>query len=163
MNIPTPAEQRQTYLAQLQPHIGEPILAIGFLSSAGYAAGLRKDYTAGKAIGMFSMLGGRMFRKQAVGARVEESRNDLVAVTASSVHLFEFPKRGEPFTAEVAPTVWNRSDIRVTADAKGKHAQPLHVAFANGEVQDYDISNGARDWATFSDAMRDLLLTPVGA
>ena len=83
------------------------------------------------------------------------------AVTATSVHLFEFPKRGEAFSVTAAPTVWQRSAITVTVGAKGKLAQPLHVAFADGTSADYDISSGARDYATFSDAMRDLLLAPV--
>ncbi|WP_426573911.1 hypothetical protein [Aquihabitans sp. McL0605] len=161
MKIPSAAEQRQTYLAQLQPHIDEPILAVGFLASAGYAAGLTKDYAAAGALRTLSPIAGRLFRKQQVSARVDAARNDLVAVTAHRVHLFEFPKRGEAFAVTGPPDVWNRSEIRVTAEAKGKYAQLIHVAFADGETRDYDISNGARDYATFSDDMRDLLLAPV--
>lgn len=162
MKIPSPAEQRQTYLAQLQPRVPEPILTIGFLSTAGYAAGLMKDYGTGKSIGMLSPLVGRMFRKQAVTTRVEASRNDLVAVTATRVYRFEFPKRGEPFTASAPPVVWDRSRFSATVEPKSRYAQPIHIAFADGRTEDYEIANGARDYATFSDAMRELLLVPVG-
>ena len=163
MKIPTPAEQRAAYLAQLQPHVPEPILAIGFLSSAGYAEGLRKDHAAGKAMGLFSPLVGRLFRRQATSTLVEESRNDLVAVTESTINLFEFPKDHSGFRVLGPPTVWQRSQVRVTAEPKGRFAQPIHVVLPDGTIHDYDISNGVQDWATFSDAMRDLLLSPVAA
>ncbi|QXC60714.1 hypothetical protein KSP35_20710 [Aquihabitans sp. G128] len=163
MKIPTPAEQRQTYLAQLQPHVAEPILAVGFLATPGYTAGLMKDYGIGKTIGMVSPLAGWLFRKKKVADRLAVSRNDLVAVTASSVHLFEFPKESHQFVVTGPPTVWNRNDIRVTAEAPQKLAQLIHVQFRDGRVLDYDISIGIREWKTFSDAMRDLLLAPVNA
>jgi len=158
VKIPSAAEQRETYVAQLQPHVPEPILAIGFLTSVGYAAGLTADYAKGKAIGLLvSPMLGWLNRKQATNSRVDASRNDLVAVTATSIYRFEFPKRGEPFTVST-PIVWDRSEIVVTAGPKGKYAQPIHVAFVDGSSEDFDISNGARDYATFSDEMRDLLI-----
>ncbi|MCU1370569.1 MAG: hypothetical protein JWO77_1763 [Ilumatobacteraceae bacterium] len=163
VKIPTAAEQRQTYLAQIQPHVPEPILAVGFLCTAGYAAGLRKDYGAGKSLGMLSPIAGRMFRKQAVATRVEASRNDLVAVTETEIYRFEFPKRGEAFTVSVPPIVWDRSLISVTAGPRGRYAQPIQVTFADGRTEDFEIANGARDYATFSDDMRALLLGSVSA
>lgn len=163
MKIPNPDEQRQTYLAQLQPHVAEPILAVGFLCTAGYVDGLTADHTTGKALGMLSPLSGRMFRKKATTTRVDSARNDLVAVTASSVHLFEYPKRGEAFTVSGPPTTWARAGLRVTSEAPKKLSQRIHVQFPGGEVLDYDIAKGGREWATFSDHMRDLLLEPVPA
>ena len=164
MKIPTAAEQRTAYIAQLQPHVPEPILAVGFLTSAGYTTGLMADHATGKALGLLvSPMVGWFHRKQATATRVAAARNDLVAVTASSVHLFEFPKRGEAFAVTGPPVVWERSQLHVSAGLRGRYSQPIHVTFANGETRDFDISNGARDYATFSDDMRDLLLTPVFA
>lgn len=161
MKIPSAEEQRQTYLAELQPHVAEPILAIGFFTSAGYLAGLKGDYAEASALRFLSPIFGRLYRRGKVNARVDASRNDLVAVTDTSVYLFKFPKRGGAFSVTGPPTVWRRSDITVTAGAEAKYAQPLHVVFSSGETADYDISNGAGDYATFSDAMRELLLSPV--
>jgi len=161
MKIPSPDQQREIYLAQLQPHCPEPILAIGFLATAGYVDGLMRDHSTAGAIRMVSPLAGMMFRKKATSSRVEASRNDLVAVTASSVHLFQYPMRGEAFTVSGPPTVWSRADIRVTAEASKKLSQRIHVQFRTGETLEYDVSKGGREWATFSDHMRDLLLQPV--
>jgi len=159
--IPTPAEQRETYLAQLQPHVPEPILAVGFLATAGYTAGMIKDYSIGGSIGMISPLAGWLFRRKKVANRIEASENLLTAVTASGIYLFSFPMRGEAFVVSGPPTVWNRADVRVTAEAPKKLAQRIHVEHRDGRKDEYDIATGIREWATFSDAMRDLLLTPV--
>ena len=164
MKIPSAAEQRLTYIAQLQPHVAEPIIEVGFLTSAGYVSGLKSDYAVGKVIGLTSSpMMGWLVRKKKTATRVNESRNDLVAVTASNVYLFEFPKRGEPFSVTAAPTVWRRADITAIVGARSKLSQPLHVTLADGQEIDYDISSGGGDYGTFSDAMRDLLLTPVSA
>ena len=112
---------------------------------------------------MFSPLVGRMFRRQATSGRVEASRNDLVAVTASTINLFEVPKGRSGFRVLGPPTVWQRSQVRVAAEPRGRFAQPIHVVLPDGTIHDYDISNGVQDWATFSDDMRDLLLSPVAA
>jgi len=163
MKIQSPDQQRQTYLGQLQPHCPEPILAVGFLATAGYVDGLMRDHSTAGALRMVSPLAGRMYRKKATSSRVEASRNDLVAVTASSVYLFAYPMRGEAFMVSGPPTVWARADIRVTADAPKKLSQRIHVQFRTGETLDYDVTKGGREWATFSDHMRDLLLQPIPA
>ncbi|MCU1453079.1 MAG: hypothetical protein JWN46_1225 [Acidimicrobiales bacterium] len=156
--IPSPAEQRATYLAQLQPHIVEPILEVGFLSTPGAVAGLVRDQVKGKALGFLSPLVGLVYRRKKTAARVEVTRNDLVAVTEQRVYLFEFPSRGGTFTVSGPPIVWSRAGLVVAAEAQGRLTQRIHVRLASGDEVDYDINRGGRDWATFSDGMRDLLL-----
>ncbi|CAN5719742.1 hypothetical protein BH10ACT1_BH10ACT1_06090 [soil metagenome] len=162
MKILTPDAQRQAWLAEIQPHVGEPILAIGFLTTPGYSAGLVRDYSIGKSIGMISPLAGLLFRRKKVKDRVAESSNELVAVTAGGVFLFEYPMSGQPFVVSGPPTIWTRADIRVTAEAKKKLTQRIHVQFRNGENVDYDVSCGGGAYGTFSDAMLGLLLQPIG-
>lgn len=158
MKMPSADEQRADLMTKLQPHVSEPILAVGFLTSAGYVAGLTKDYAVGRAIGMGSPVAGRLFRKKKVEERVSASTNLAVAVTESAVHLFTYPMRGEAFVVAGPPIVWPRADITVTLGKRAKYAQPIHVAFADGHTEDYDIGIGYKDFATFSDAMQALLL-----
>jgi len=50
MPIPSVAQYRLTYIQQIQPYLAEPILAVGFISTAGYASGLVGHAVLGKAI-----------------------------------------------------------------------------------------------------------------
>jgi len=63
MPIPSAEQYRQQYIRQIQPFLPEPILAVGFISTAGYASGLMADAVLGKAITSMSFVGGRMFHR----------------------------------------------------------------------------------------------------
>lgn len=82
-------------------------------------------------------------------------------MTASGVYLFDYPTTRDAFVVAGPPTVWIRSEIRVTADPSTKRAQSLHVEFVSGERVDVDINHSVGAFRTFNDSMRDLLLQPV--
>ena len=159
MPIPSAEQYRQTFIQQIQPHLAEPILAVGFLSTAGYASGLVTDALIGKAISSLSMVGGRMFHRSRREIRDTVVQNQLVAITETAVHLFDF-LAGQNFTVTKAPTVWARSSFRVTAEDRGRMSQHLHVDFATGERIDVDVNFSKGEWATFNDPMLALLMQP---
>lgn len=160
MRVQSAAEFRQTYYEATQSHCAEPILAIGFVSTAGYVKGLMADALAGKAIASISPLANRMFRRTQRQTRATEVSNQLMCITASSAYLFDFVADGQPFTVRSAPTVWSRAAIRVTAEPRGRLSQHLHVDFATGERLDLDVNFGKGEWQTFNDSMLALLLHP---
>ena len=161
MAIPSPEQYRQTYIQQLQPHLAEPILAVGFISAPGYASGLVSDALVGKAISSMSFVGGRMFHRNRREVRDTVVQNQLVAITATSVNMFDFIA-GQQFSVTKAPTVWARSSFRVTAEARGRLSQHLHLDFVTGERIDVDVNFSKGDWATFNDPMLALLMqTPT--
>jgi len=87
-------------------------------------------------------------------------QNQLVAVTASNVFLFDFLANGAPFAITAPPTVWPRAGLRVTADVRGRMSQRLHVELAGGERLELDVNFSKGPWATFNDAMLGLLVAP---
>ncbi|MCU1388703.1 MAG: hypothetical protein JWL72_2041, partial [Ilumatobacteraceae bacterium] len=90
MPIPSPEQYRQTYIQQIQPYLAEPILAVGFISTAGYASGLVADAVLGKAISSMSFVGGRMFHRNRREVRDTVVKNQLVAITPTTVNMFDF-------------------------------------------------------------------------
>ena len=50
MATASPTQQRQIYIDQLQPHVAEPILAVGFLSTAGAVKGMVGDLPGGERV-----------------------------------------------------------------------------------------------------------------
>ncbi|MCU1398495.1 MAG: hypothetical protein JWN62_1604 [Acidimicrobiales bacterium] len=157
MPIPSPEQYRQTYVQQIQPYLTEPILAVGFISTAGYASGLVADAVLGKAISSLSFVGGRMFHRNRREVRDTVVKNQLVAITATTVNMFDF-LAGQDFAVRNAPTVWLRSSFRVTAEERGRLTQHLHVDFATGERIDVDVNFSKGPWATFNDPMLALLM-----
>lgn len=158
MKTPTPAEYRQTYLEAMSPHVPEPILELGFLSKAGLVNSYKADALTGKALYQISPLANRFFHKQKKQSHAKTVSNQLVAVTATSVFLFDFIQDGQPFTVTQAPTEWRRATIRVTAEDQKKLSQRIHVEFSTGESLEFDINRSAGPWATFNEPMRDLLM-----
>ena len=159
MPTPSPEQYRQTYIQQVQPHLTEPILAVGFISTAGYAKGLVADALVGKAISSVSFVAGRLFHRNRREVRDTVVQNQLVAITATTVNMFDF-LAGQNFAFTKPPTVWARSSIRVTAEDRGRMSQHLHVDFATGERIDIDVNFSKGPWATFNDPMLALLLQP---
>jgi hypothetical protein len=162
VSTPTPAEYRQTYLDQLAPHVPEPIIEVGFVSTPGLAASYVADALTGKAIYLASPLANRLFHRKKAEHHATTISNQLVAVTATSAYLFDFPTKGA-FAVTGPPTVWLRSAITVTADTPGRMSQRLHVRFSSGEQVEVDINRSKGPWATFNEPMRELLLQPVTA
>lgn len=162
MKVQSPHELRQMYYEQTQAHCAEPILAIGFVSSAGYVKGLLGDALTGKAISSVSPLAGRMFHRQQRQTQATTISNQLVCVTASFVHFFDFVT-GQPFSVRNPPTIWQRSAFRVTADRRGRLSQHLHIEFTTGERFDLDVNFSKGPWETFNDPMLALLLHPSSA
>ena len=163
MKVPDPETMRADYLAHLQPHVAEPILAIGFLSPAGMMGTYAKEHAAGNALRLVSPLAAWAFRGRKATQHVESPTvTQLVAVGMTTVSLFPYPT-GVPFAINAAPTVWLRSDVRATADQPGRASQGIHVDLRNGEHHDFEIAKSGKQWGGWSDAMRDLLCQPVSA
>jgi len=160
MRIPNPVAERERFTTLLQPHVDEPILAIGFLSGAGDTDGLISDFRSAKLRGLiFGQSFARLDRKERVAVRTPTLKNDLVAVTATKVFLFDYPSTGETFTDVTAPPViWSRDGLVATVEPPRRLTQRLHVHLATGEQLEFDLSNASGAWGTFSDAMRDLLV-----
>ena len=159
MATQSPDEMRQMYREQTQQYCAEPILAIGFVSQAGYVRGLVADALTGKAIASASPLANRVFHRQRAEVHRTTITNQLVCMTASYAYFFDFPTGGQ-FSVRSAPTVWQRAAFRVTADKPGRMTQHLHIEFATGEKFDLDVNYSKGPWATFSDQMLELLLHP---
>lgn len=162
MKIPNPVAERERLTAVLQPHVNEPILAIGFLSGAGDTDALVSDFRAAKWLGVFfGPTFARLDRKERVAKRTPTLKNDIVAVTATHVYLFDYSTQVQTFTAVTAPPViWPRDGLVATVDAPRRLTQRLHVQLATGERLAFDLSNASGAWGRFSDAMRDLLVHP---
>lgn len=158
MRILSPEQYRQSYIQQIQPYLAEPILAVGFISTPGYVSGIVSDALVGKAISSMSFVGGRMFHRNRRQVRDTVVQNQLVAVTQTSVNMFDFIA-GQDFAVTKPPTVWVRSSFRVTAEARGRMSQHLHVDFASGERIDIDVNFSPGEWATFNDSMLALLMS----
>ena len=157
MPIPSAEQYRLTYIQQIQPYLAEAILAVGFISVPGYVNGIVSDALLGKAISSMSFVGGRMFHRNRRQVRDTVVQNQLVAITPTTVNMFDFIA-GQNFAVTKAPTVWERSSFRVTAEDRGRMSQHLHVDFTTGERIDVDVNFSKGEWATFNDAMLALLM-----
>jgi len=158
----SPESYRSTYLAEAQPHVPEPILAVGLVSTAGAVSGMVGDAVAAKAMWTVSPLAAAVFRKKQAKQREETVTTQLVAVTATNIYFFAHPRDAKRFTVTAAPMVLARSGVRASVEAPGRMSQRLHLALATGEQLQFDIHRGPGAWAGFSEPMRDLLLQPVG-
>ncbi|MCU1390512.1 MAG: hypothetical protein JWL72_3850, partial [Ilumatobacteraceae bacterium] len=98
-----------------------------------------------------------MFHRNRREVRDTVVKNQLVAITPTTVNMFDFIA-GQDFAVTKAPTVWLRSAFRVTAEERGRMTQHLHVDFATGERIDVDVNFSKGAWATFNDPMLALLL-----
>ena len=157
MKIPSAAAYRQTFLDQLQPHLAEPILELGFLSRAGLMDSYLGDALGRKALYSVSPLANWTLSRKRRKTPTTTISNYLVAVTASEVHLFDYPT-GRPFEVTGPPTVWPRAGLQVSADAPGRVAQRVHVRFAAGDEAEFDVNRSSGEWATFSDGMLAMLV-----
>lgn len=161
MKTPQPADLRETYRSAMAPQVTEPILAIGIFSPGGALGELKTDYSIGKTIGMVSPIvgtstGGRRWPPRA------RTCTHVVAVTASSVHLFPMAAHPAPFSVTGPPTTWPRLGLRLVADKPTRHSQRLHITLASGDQHQVEIGKaGPAGWCDFSDGVRDLLATPV--
>ncbi|MCU1355629.1 MAG: hypothetical protein JWM89_1047 [Acidimicrobiales bacterium] len=163
MKTPDPEAMRRTFIEQVQPHVGEPVLAVGFLSPAGLMSTYTKQAVSGGALRMVSPLAAWLFRRKKSSDRKASSDVTLlVAVGDTTVSCFPYPA-GAPFVVQQPTMVWQRADIRVTADAPGRQAQQVHVDLSSGEHHDFEISMVGKTWSGWSDAMLQLLLSPVAA
>ena len=91
MKTEQPAAHREMYRSAIAPHLTEPILAIGIFSPGGALKELKSDYAVGKAIGTFSPIVGRLYRRKKMTATSAKNVSNVVAVTAAAVHLFPIP------------------------------------------------------------------------
>jgi hypothetical protein len=163
--VPNPVAERERFTTLLQPHVDEPILAVGLLSGAGDTDGMISDFRWAKWHGLFfGQSFARRDREERIALRTPTLKNDLVAVTATQVFLFDYPTNGETFTAVTAPpVVWSRDGLLATVDAPRRLTQRLNVRLATGEQLEYDLSNVSGAWGRFSNSMRDLLMDPPRA
>ncbi len=162
MKTPQPADLRETYRSAMAPQVTEPILAIGIFSPGGALGELKTDYSIGKTIGMVSPIVGLLYRRKKMAATSAKNISHVVAVTASSVHLFPMAAHPAPFSVTGPPTTWPRLGLRLVADKPTRHSQQLHITLASGDQHQVEIGKaGPAGWCDFSDGVRDLLATPV--
>lgn len=163
MKTEQPADRREMYRSAMAPHVAEPILAIGIVSPGGALKALKTDYSIGKSIGQVSPVIGLLYRRKKMAATSAENISHVVAVTATSVHLFPIPLHPTPFSLTGPPTTWPRFGLKLVADKPKRHNQQLHITLASGDQHHVEIGKaGAPGWCDFSDEVRDLLATPVG-
>jgi len=163
MKTEQPADRREMYRSAIAPHLTEPIQAIGIFSPGGALKELKGDYAVGKAIGSFSPIIGVLYRRKKMAATSAKNVSHVVAVTATAVHLFPIAPHPTPFSVTGPPTTWPRAGLQLVADPPKRHNQQLHITLGSGEQHQVEIGTaGPPGWCDFSDAVRDLLATPVG-
>lgn len=163
MKTEQPADRREMYRSAIEPHVSEPILAIGIFSPGGALKELKGDYAVGKAIGAVSPIVGILYRRKKMAATSAKNVSQVVAVTATAVYLFPIPPHPTPFSVTGPPITWSRAGLQLVADAPKRHNQQLHITLGSGEQHDVEIGKaGPPGWCDFSDGVRDLLATPVG-
>ena len=133
-------EYLAAYAAAMQPHVPEPIIAVGAVKAPGAMTAMLQQEIAGKA-GRF--VGGFLGRQAARRATAPAARPDgmpddlLLACTATRIHAFAYkPKTASKVEIKGEYAVWDRAGLVVTREDAGRMTQRLHLRWPNGaEVQ----------------------------
>ena len=151
---PSTADLQQRYADSLQPHVPEPILAVGLLSRVG-AMGRTLLW---KASPLAAMAHSQLAKKKASGLPT----NVVVAVTATRVHLFDFRPKGSSIKVKGEPTVWDRAGFQGWIDAPGTLSTRVRLQFADGTTVELDANRAMPGYADFNTPMLDLLTAAGG-
>ena len=130
------------YAAAMQPHVPEPIVAVGAVKAPGAMSDQLRTQIAGNA-GRF--LGGFLGRQAARTAVAPAGRPDrmpddlLLACTATTIHAFDYkPKGAKNVEVKGEYAAWPREGLVVIADAPGRWTQRLHLRWPNGAEIELD-------------------------
>ena len=136
---PTPT---QDYQAVAQERLAEPVLGVGFMSTAGRVADAVSSAISGKLLYQVSPFAALRRGKQAAARRDATFENRLVAVTGQGVHLFPFSLSGMDVTISGEALVWPRGTFRLTVEPPGRMTQTLHVELDDGTRFDGEVYRG---------------------
>jgi hypothetical protein len=132
----------QDYVAEAQSRIAEPVLGVGFLSTAGSYGQLVASAVASKLTEQVSPAGAVAQRRAATAAHAERTQNWMVAVTAEAVYLFPFAMGRSVVAITGEPHVWPRGSYRLIVHRPKRRTQQLHFAFADGSTYDAEVYRG---------------------
>ncbi len=141
------AKYRAKYVEALQPHVADPIRAVGVFSRPGSLA-----------------MAGMMQLSPAAGYAMEDRssglpRNVVMAVTDRSVHVFDFRPKGFNIKVKKEVATWSREGLVVTKGSGGMLATRVAFDWPGAHVElDSNIGGGG-----FNEELTGLLAGPAGA
>ncbi|MFN8039790.1 MAG: hypothetical protein U0Q07_11330 [Acidimicrobiales bacterium] len=129
------------YATALQPHVPEPIRAVGILCRPG-ALGNALVYQASP---MVAMIRNRSAKKASGGL----PPNLAVAATETRVHLFDYRPTNRGLKVKREVLVLDRSTFQVAFDQPGTLAQRVRFFFADGSQLELDANKTLAKWSDF--------------
>ena len=130
------------YAAAMQPHVPEPIVAVGAVKAPGAMTDMLRTQIAGNAGRFLGGFLGRQAARKAVApaARADGMPDDLLlACTATTIHAFAYKPRGaKDVEVKGRYAAWPRDGLVVTAEAPGRWTQRLHLRWPNGAEVEVD-------------------------
>lgn len=147
--MPDNERYKQQYMAEIQPHVQEQVVAVGMLNRAGAMArmGVRK----------VSPLASMVMGKKAKNASGGMPENVLVGITPTKVHLFSFKFRGRGVAVKELVDTWDRSDMQVAINDKATATRVKVTLPSEGREIEMEAMKGSG----FNDEMLEQL-TGVG-
>jgi hypothetical protein len=129
--------------ADVQPHVPEPVLAVGMFSRPGaISSGLLSFLSP-----LASMIKNRKAKKRSGGL----PQNVVLAVTATTVHVFSFGYRGRSLRIKQEVATWARAGLQVSTEEKSL-ATRVRFRFAHdGSTVELDSQKGFGSGADFND------------
>lgn len=145
------------YTASLQPHVAEPICAVGILCRPG-ALGNALVYQASP---MVAMIRNRSAKKASGGL----PPNLAVAATEHHVHLFDYRPTNRGLKVKREVMVLDRSTFQVAFDQPGTLAQRVRFFFTDSTQLELDANKTMAKWSDlhtplFTELARQLMLHP---
>lgn len=136
---------RAKYLEAVQPHVADPVRAIGVFSRPGSLA-----------------MAGLMHISTAVAVSMEDRssglpRNVVMAVTDDAVHVFDFKPKGFNIKVKKEVATWPRAGITVTKGEGGMLATRVAFDWADGGHVELDSNIGGTG---FNEELIALLQAP---
>ena len=140
------------YTAQVQPHISEPVLAVGLLSHAGRAGAGAASFVSPLAAMIM-----RSGKKKLAGGLPKEM---LAAVTQHRLYLFEYRQGMGGLKIKGDPIMWERSWFQVHVDQGSGFAHGVRFVFPDGSTVALEASTGM-GMSDFNVPLLQWLTTPV--
>jgi hypothetical protein len=140
---------QQTMKDTVQPHVAEPVVAVGMLQPAGTWGSMGLHYISPLA----GMLKRRSGNKKAGGMAKSgafKTKIAMLAVTADKLYAFNASPKGRKWKVEDQVGVWSRSDVRASTDP-GRLATKVVLDIAS-TGEHYELEATTIGSAGFNDA-----------